>query len=229
MQARPKLLLVEDDKSVSDTLVLALKADFRVIVVETGQLALKACSSEKFAILILDLKLPDMSGASVCVELRNRGFRAPVLVLSGASNVMTKIDLFESGANDYLTKPFVLGELKARLKALSRQSSDILPKTRLQYSDITLDKKSLKVDRSGQFIVLRPKEFAILVYLMERPEEVVSRHELALNIWRDSEIWTNTLDVHVNHLRRKLDKPFKYPLIQTVHGKGYTIDERKNI
>jgi two-component system OmpR family response regulator len=132
--------------------------------------------------------------------------------------------LLDAGANDYLTKPFALGELKARLRALSRVSQGVVwPAIKLEAGDITLDKQTCTVERSGQLISLRRKEFELLECLLEKAGSVVTRQELENRVWPTQEIWTNTLDVHIKHLRDKLDLPFGTSSIQTVHGWGYML------
>ena len=229
MASIPKVLLVEDDKNVSDTLVLALANEYEVDVASTGKSAIYKSDYIDYDQIILDLYLPDMSGIGVCAELRARGLRAPILILSGSADVATKINLLDLGASDYLTKPFALGELKARLRVLARRKL-VIPASnpKLEVYGVILDRRTLNVTRSNIPIVLRRKEFELLATLMECPGQVVSRTELVNAVWPGSDtIWTNTVDVHINHLRDKLDKPFSSPLIHTVHGKGYKIEELK--
>jgi DNA-binding response OmpR family regulator len=228
MSVLPKILLVEDDRYVSDTLLLALKSDFDIDWISSGQGALRRVTSEVYDQIILDLNLPDMSGLVVCQNMRHRGLSAPILILSGNSDILTKISLLDAGANDYLTKPFALGELKARLRALNRPNPVTNLNPILEAYTVTLNKSSYKVTRDEVIIKLRRKEFELLAFLMEHPGEVVGRQTLTNEVWPSHDyLWTNTLDVHINHLREKLDKPFDIPLIHTVHGRGYKFEEIK--
>ncbi|HET8991594.1 MAG TPA: response regulator transcription factor, partial [Candidatus Saccharimonadales bacterium] len=174
-----KVLLVEDNNTVSNTLVFALKNEYDIDVAHTGKSALYKCDYREYDIVLLDLNLPDMSGAQVCALLRQRGLRAPILILSGISEVSSKVNLLDLGANDYLTKPFALGELKARIRALSRPMSPISnQRPFLMAYNVILDRRTFKVYRDKQLIHLRPKEFEMLACLMEKPGQVVSRDEL---------------------------------------------------
>lgn len=221
-----KILLVEDDHGIAMALAHALRATYYVEAVSTGKAAIYKTDFDDFDLIILDLNLPDISGLAVCQQLRERGITAQILVLSGESRVLTKIHLLDAGANDYLTKPFSLGELKARLRNLSRHTAQpIKPLTPLIVGDLSLDRYSYQARRAGVLIPLRPKEFALLECLMERAGTVVSRHTLMRSVWQGAdELWTNTVEVHIKHLRDKIDRPFNEPLIKTVHGIGYKLE-----
>lgn len=224
----PKVLLIEDDRSIAGALALALKTSYDVDVAGSGKLALEKTSALSYEVIVLDLSLPDASGITICQRLRDRGLRTPILILSGDSAVLTKINLLDAGANDYLTKPFSLGELKARLRVLLRtaaRDSALNEKPVLGIYGITLDRQSFLVTRDNTEIHLRRKEFDILEYLLEHAGQVVSRDSLSRYIWQDrEERWTNTVTVHIKSLRDKLYRPFKYNLIHTVHGRGYKLD-----
>lgn len=225
MQSLPKLLLVDDDNSIAKALVAALQSSYSIDVVRGGAQALFKATSEQYGAVILDLNLPDMSGMIVCQQLRDRGIDAPILVLTAENQVLTKINLLDAGANDYLTKPFSLGELKARLRVLMRGASTVQPRARqLTTGGLTLDRQTRTVTREGTPIKLRRKEFALLECLMEHAGSVVTRSALIRYAWHGSdEPWTNTVDVHIKYLRDKLDRPFERPVIQTVHGLGYRL------
>ncbi len=221
----PKLLLVEDDRNIARALALALRNNYSVDIMPTGTEALARARSEQYAVIVLDLNLPDIPGLNVCQQLRGRGIECPILILSGESQVLTKINLLDAGANDYLTKPFSLGELKARLRALarSREPRRQLPQ-QLSVGDVLLDRRTHIVTRDGRSITLRRKEFALLECLMEHAGGVVTRPALVRHAWQGAEDpWTNTIDVHIKYLRDKLDRPFGQPIIQTVHGLGYRL------
>jgi len=225
MPGLPQLLLVEDDHGIGEALSAALKASFVVSLVTTGQRALALTLDSDFDLIIIDLGLPDTGGEQVCRQLLNRGLSAPILILTAQSNVLTKIKLLDMGASDYLTKPFSLGELKARLRALLRVSQNrAADSARLVVGDLLLDKGAFKVSRAGREIKLRRKEFDLLECLMANAGLAVSRQKLIRYGWPSSdELWTNSVEVHIKSLRDKIDRPFGWPLIKTVHGFGYRL------
>lgn len=227
----PKVLLVEDDSSIAGALAQALRSEYDIDIAATGKLALYKTDNEDFEIIVLDLHLPDLSGINVCQQLRERGVSTPILILSGESRVMTKINLLDAGANDYLTKPVSLGELKARLRAIYRTSPKLAPQTRhLEINGLKMDRHTFIVTRDGVTIGLRRKEFALLECLMEHAGAVVTREALNRYVWPgDGMLWTNTVDVHIKHLRDKVDRPFEGRLIRTVHGLGYRIEANQAI
>lgn len=230
MSSLPKLLLVDDDSSLAKALELALHDSYEVDIALNGTQALFKIDNEQYGAIILDLNLPDMGGLSVCQQFRSRGVTAPILILSGEARVMTKIRLLDAGANDYLTKPFSLGEMKARLRAIMRNLPEHKPLPRkLKVDSLLLDRQMHTVTREGMSISLRRKEFALLECLMEHAGNVVTRAALIKHAWYGSEDpWTNTIDVHIKYLRDKLDKPFERPIIQTVHGLGYRLASETN-
>lgn len=231
MQSLPKLLLVEDDRSIANALAQALYTSYEIDIAPTGKLGLYKTDTEQYEIIILDLNLPDLSGTIICQQLRERGVASPILILTGEDKVLTKINLLDAGANDYLTKPFSLGELKARLRVLGRPS---LPRTagpaHLTIDDLVVDRQNFTVSRGGQPVNLRRKEFALLEYLMAHAGSVVTRDALARYVWQGSpNLWTNTVDVHIKHLRDKIDRPFGSKFIKTVHGLGYKFEARASV
>ena len=228
MKALPKVLLVEDDNYISGALALTLKSTYIIDVACTGKSALYKSDTDNYDIVILDLNLPDISGLAVCQQLRDRGVQAPIFILSGEANVLTKIQLLEAGANDYLTKPFVLGELQARLKVLTRVNpKNMWPKTKLEAYGVELNRRTFTAIRNGISINFRRKEFEILDCLMENAGNLVARKEILDRVWKFSdELWTNTLDVHMKGLRDKIDRPFDISLIQTIYGRGYKFEQQ---
>jgi DNA-binding response OmpR family regulator len=225
MQPLPKILLIEDDRGIANALSYALKSTYDVEIAASGKMGLYKTETADYDLVVLDLNLPDIPGLAVCQQLKDRGVRAPILVLSGETKPLVKINLLDAGADDYLTKPFSLGEFKARLRAMlrSRKNYEDKPAAReLSAYGVTLNRQSFTVTRDGIEIGLRRKEFSLLECLMENAGQVVSRDTLTRYAWPGmTEVWTNTVDVHINHLRRKLDKPFAVRLIHTVHGRGY--------
>lgn len=222
MQA-PKILLVDDDRNIARALALALRNNYTVHLAGDGEEALRRLEEQPYSMVILDLNLPRIGGLELCQQLRERGLTVPILILSGETQVLTKINLLDAGANDYLTKPFSLGELKARLRALLRHSIQLVPPNQhLKVSGLVLNRQTHAVVREGVTIRLRRKEFALLECLMEHAGSVVGRAVLIRHAWNGLEDpWTNTIDVHIKYLRDKIDRPFATPLIQTVHGLGY--------
>lgn len=223
MPLLPTILLIEDNRSIADALTQTLQSSYDIDIAATGRLALYKTDIRAYSIIVLDLNLPDMPGIIICQQLRDRGVSTPILILSAENNVLTKINLLDMGANDYLTKPFSLGELKARLRALIRTNHPTghLPE-QLVIGGVLLNRQTHQVSREGVAITLRRKEFALLECLMEHAGSVVSRDVLIRSAWYDtSDFWTNTVDVHIKYLRDKLDRPFDTALIQTVYGLGY--------
>lgn len=226
MNFPPKVLLVEDDRSIAGALAQALRSTYDMDIAQTGKLAIYKTDTDDYDLVILDLNLPDLNGFLVCQQLRERGVKVPILILSAEDKVLTKIHLLDAGANDYLTKPFSVGELKARMRNLIRSVKPVLPAPKqLAVGDLTLDRRTFTVQRDGQVITLRPKEFALLECLMQNAGSVVTRQILTRSVWPENdELWTNTVDVHIKHLRDKIDRPFGQPLLKTIHGLGYKLE-----
>jgi DNA-binding response OmpR family regulator len=225
MAQLPKLLLIEDDHEIALALSQVLATHYEISLVHNGQKGLERAKGCQYSAVVLDLNLPDMSGLEVCHQLRELDSLVPILVLTAEARIMNKIQLLDAGADDYLTKPFSLGELKARLRVLLRSSQVSRQiSQRLQAGDLTLDITRRQAERNGQQISLRRKEFAVLECLMQYPGAVVSREQLGSYAWHHTEnIWPNTIDVQIKYLRDKIDRPFNYPMIQTVHGIGYKL------
>lgn len=226
MPLLPKVLLVEDDPQLARTVMAALSHDYALEYVATGQAALQAAQHTDYDVIMLDVHLPDGHGLTICKQLRERGNQTAILVVSGEANILTKIHLLDAGANDYLTKPFSLGELKARLRVLLRkQHLASNQATYLTVGDLRLDRQGHTVQFADQLIALRRKEFALLECLMEHAGSVVTRQALTRYVWQGAdELWTNTVEVHVKHLRDKLDRRFGVSMIHTVYGLGYKLD-----
>lgn len=225
-----KLLIIEDNKPLANSLKGWLGRQYDVSVSFTGHSGINRLSRETFDLILLDLGLPDLPGQEVCDQIRGAGIRTPVLVLTASEDVSTKVYLLDMGADDYLLKPFNIGELQARMRALLRRS---LPHYRsaevLLVGDLRLDTARRQVERNGQRIELRRKEFDILEYLMNNRGTVVTRAMIISTIWDNNiERWNNTVDVHVKYLRDKVDRPYQHKLITTAYGIGYMIDDRKD-
>ena len=230
MHIQPRVLLIDDDRSIAGALAQVLQADYEVDTAHSGKMGLYKTDNSHYDVIVLDLNLPDISGLEVCRRLRERGVGAPILILSAEDKVLTKISLLDSGANDYLTKPFSLGELKARLRALRRMPRKVdVPGRELSLGGLVIDRSRFTASRSGTEVKLRRKEFDLLECLMEHAGSVVTRDTLARYVWQGSSaLWTNTVDVHIKHLRDKIDRQFDRPLIRTVHGIGYKFEAGRN-
>lgn len=225
-----ELLFIEDGREMALALMQALATSHRITHIETGLEGIEAALTGAFDAILLDLALPDMEGIQVCEALRAAGCATPLIVLTNESHVLTKIKLLDAGANDYVTKPFSLGELKARIRAAQRSSYNLMPRDKLSVGNLTLDIGSYQATRDGQTIQLRRKEFALLECLMRHAGTVVTRTALSSHAWHGTESpWANTIDVHMKYLRDKIDKPFTEPLIRTVHGLGYKIESRQHV
>ena len=217
-----RLLLVEDDPALGEGIRVALKPEgYTVDWVQDGRSALHALTHERFDLAILDLGLPDMDGLDVLRRLRERQQAVPVLVLTARDATSDRIQGLNAGADDYLIKPFEVGELTARLRALLRRSFG-RPQPVLEHGGVRLDPVSQEVSCRGEVVTLQRKEFLLLHQLMSQPGRVLTRDRLeeVLYGWSESAAESNALEVHIHHLRRKL-----YPeLIRTVRGVGYRID-----
>lgn len=221
-----KLLLIEDDRSIALAIARALANTYAVDIADTGKTGLAKVQTGAYELIVLDLNLPDIPGKEVCEQIRKYSASLPLLVLTGDDKVLTKIKLLDAGADDYLTKPFSLGELKVRLRAIHRRVTQQKPKQHvLELGDLSLDSDRHTVERDGQPIRLRRKEFSLLECLMQNAGNVVTRDILSHHAWRENEDpWTNTIDVHIKYLRDKVDRPFDKQLIKTVHGLGYKLE-----
>lgn len=220
-----RLLIIEDDQGIAVSLQESLKKHYVVDVAHTGEDGLFQAEVNHPDIIILDLKLPDMDGQEVCGTLRASRISAPILILTGRAQIEDKILMLDAGADDYLVKPFSLGELNARLRALMRRNQEPLSVI-LATDDLQLDVASRSAKRGATQLNLRRKEFDLLEYLMRNQGNPVSREMILEHVWHnDNDIWTNAVDVHIKYLRDKVDRPFARQLIKTVHGVGYKIED----
>lgn len=221
-----QLLLVEDDPKLSRFIKKGLTEEsFTVDVVATGEDALDRARATAYDLVILDIMLPRMDGFAVCGELRSLGLDVPILMLSARGVVEDRVKGLETGADDYLSKPFSFSELSARVRALLRRPKPIALRL-LRVSDLTLDPVSRVVKRGEQRIDLSAKEYALLEYLMRNTGHVLTRAMIAEHVWNFNwERLTNVIDVYVNHLRRKIEGPGKARLIHAVRGVGYVLGE----
>jgi heavy metal response regulator len=218
-------LIIEDDRAIADFIARGLReAGFAVDVATNGNDGLDAALTEEPDVAIVDLMLPGRDGLSVIDELRKQGRTTPVLILSARRSVDDRVRGLQAGGDDYLTKPFAFAELLARVQALVRRSTRVPESTTLTVADLSLDLLSRKVTRAGQTIELRPREFALLEYLMRNAGKVVSKTMILSHVWEyNFDPQTNIVDVLVSRLRDKIDRPFERKLLQTVRGVGYVI------
>lgn len=220
-----KVLVIEDDPEMRDFLVQGLTRDGHAVDTADDGLAGLAAAQAAFDVIILDRMMPNLDGIEVLRELRARGQATPVLMLSALGEVDHRVSGLQSGADDYLTKPFSFVELAARVEALHRRDSKI-EATTLQIADLTLDLISHTVKRGEQSIELWPLEYRLLEYLMRNADRVVTRNMLLEHVWNLSfDPQTNVVEVHMSRLRGKVDKGFDTRLIQTVRGSGYVLRE----
>ena len=220
-----RVLLVEDDQTIAEFVERGLKeAGFAVERAADGRTGLNRAAAEPYDAAIVDVMLPQMDGLSLIDALRARGIRTPVLILSAKRTVDDRVRGLQTGGDDYLTKPFDFAELLARVQALIRRGTGASEPTRLSVGDLSLDLLSRKVQRGGQLIDLRPREFALLEYLMRNAGRVVSKTSILSHVWGyNFDPNTNVVDVLVSRLRDRVDKPFAEKMLQTVRGVGYVL------
>lgn len=219
-----KILVVEDDRTVGQYVLRGLSEQgFQTDLVADGNEALKAASQGSYDLIVLDLRLPGMSGFEVLRTVRDRGSTMPILVLTAQDAVDFKVQALRAGADDYVTKPFAFEELLARVEALGRRPKQIAPKS-LRVGDLELDIGTREVTRGGRRIELTPKEYAVLEYLMRHAGRVMSRTLITEYAWDyHFDPGTNIVDVVINRLRKKVDQGQAGKLIHTVRGVGYVL------
>ena len=219
-----RILVVEDERKIAEFLRKGLKAEgYAVDVAGDGEAGHFMAGTQDYDLMILDLRLPKMDGITLCRTLRAEKFAAPILMLTVRDSVKDKIQGLDSGADDYLTKPFDFEELLARVRALLRKCG-ATEATRLQVDDLVVDLLGHTASRASAAIPLTAKEFSLLEYLMRNAGVVVSRAMIAEHVWDiHFDSFSNVIDVSVNHLRSKVDKDYPKKLIHTVRGRGYVL------
>ena len=223
-----RILVVEDEKKIAEALRAGLAGeDHEVFLAHTGEEGFYLASADTFDLVILDIMLPGRDGIEVLSTLRKRGLATPVLILTAKDAVEDRVLGLDTGADDYMTKPFALPELLARVRAIARRGVTEQA-LKLRVADLEMDLVAHKVTRASQPIELTAKEFAVLECLLRYQGHVVSREMLAREVW-DETTWIaplyNVIDVHIARLRRKIDEPFAAKLIQTVRGVGFIVRE----
>jgi heavy metal response regulator len=218
-------LIIEDDQTIADFVARGLReAGFAVDLAADGEAGLELASSEPYDVAIVDLMLPKKDGLSVIDELRRRGRSTPVLILSARRSVDDRVRGLQAGGDDYLTKPFAFAELLARVQALVRRATRSPEPTTLTVGDLALDLLTRRVTRGETPIELRPREFALLEYLMRNAGKVVSKTMILSHVWEyNFDPQTNIVDVLVSRLRDKIDRPFETKMLQTKRGVGYVL------
>ena len=220
-----RVLIVEDERKISAYVKRGLEEQgYAVDAAYTGLEALDFADAASYDLILLDILLPEMDGLSVCRELRLRGKRTPVLMLTARDAIDDRVAGLDAGADDYLVKPFALKELFARLRALTRRSGDTAKTSTLQLANLTLDTLTRRVKRGNKIIELAAKEYAVLECLLREPERVLTRTQIAEHVWNyDVYNQSNIVDVYIRNLRRKVDDGFEVKLIHTVRGAGYRL------
>ncbi len=220
-----RVLVIEDDRETAQFLQRALKESGHTAdVAGDGETGLTMARDGGYDVLLVDRMLPRRDGLSIVQTLRGEGVRTPVLILSALGEVDDRVKGLRAGGDDYLTKPYAYTELLARIEALARRTAPEEQATRYTVGDLMLDRLSHKVTRGGEPILLQPREFRLLEYLMRHAGQVVTRTMLLENVWDyHFDPQTNVIDVHISRLRSKIDKGFARPLLHTVRGAGYMI------
>ena len=222
---RRRILVIEDDLETAGQLVDSLTTDgYEVDLAVNGNDALSRARSADYAVMTIDRMLPDVDGIAVMRRLRDDGIVTPVLIISALGEIDDRVRGLRAGGDDYLVKPFAFAELLARVEALARRSSTVVKETILRVGDLEMDLVSRTVRRGGRDIEMLPREFQLLEYLVRNAGHVVSRAMLLQHVWDlHFDPTTNTIDVYVGRVRRKVDGQQGYPLIHTVRGIGYCV------
>lgn len=225
-----RILVVEDESRVADLLKIGLEENgYQVMVAYDGEMGLRLFQADSFDLVISDIILPKLNGFELCREIRKVDDRTPILMLTALGTADDKLEGFDVGADDYMVKPFDFRELLARVRVLLKRravsSVDVVKE--ISYADLHINLERQEVTRGGAFIKLSPKEYNLLVYLVENAEKVVSRVEIAEKVWNTHfDTGTNFIDVYINYLRKKMDKEFDVKLIHTKPGVGFILTDK---
>ena len=222
-----RVLLIEDDVTIARLLKEGLEDEsYAVDVANDGSEGYRTAATDDYDVIILDIMLPEMNGYEVCRALRNDGNKTPILMLTARDTERDIVEGLDTGADDYLAKPFSFDVLLARIRALLRRPNEKLEEI-LQVGDLKLDLSSKKVTRASQEINLTAKEYGVLEYLMRNKGKVLSKEQIISHVWDfDADVLPNNVELFIMFLRRKIDKPFKSKLIHTVSGFGYKLEEK---
>ncbi len=224
-----RILVVEDEPGVARFVRQGLaEAGHAVDVARDGQEGLDYALAAEYDAIVLDIMLPRLNGLDLLRELRNRSVKTPVLLLTAKDAIDDRVKGLDAGADDYLVKPFAFPELLARIRALLRRPP-LQADSVLRVGDLEMDIATRKVSRNGQPVDLTPREFSLLEFLMRHPSQVLTRTQIAEHVWNfDFYNESNVVDVYIGYLRRKIDRGFPYPLIHTVRGVGYLLEEGRS-
>lgn len=221
-----KILVVEDEHTIANSIKKGLEQEtYAVDLAYTGTDGYDLATTEEYDCIVLDLMLPGMDGLTFCKELRSKHIHTPILILTARGQTQDKVVGLDSGADDYLTKPFSFEELLARIRALSRRPKTLISEL-LKVGDLQMNTKTFEIKRANKPILLSSKEFALLEYLMRHPNQILTKEQIITHVWDyDANILPNTVEVYMRNLRNKIDHPFrdKKPLLQTLRGFGYKI------
>lgn len=224
------ILIVEDEKRVADLLKIGLEENgYQTMVAYDGAMGLRLFQSNVFQLVISDIILPKLDGFELCREIRKLNEKVPVLMLTALGSADDKLDGFDAGADDYMVKPFDFRELIARVKVLLRRSAETLAvqPDQIVYADLSINLKLQEVRRKDILVKLSPKEYNLLLYMVENAEKVISRVEIAEKVWNTHfDTGTNFIDVYINYLRKKIDKEFNTKLIHTKPGVGFIFSDK---
>jgi two-component system, OmpR family, response regulator len=223
-----RILVVEDEHRIAQAIKEGLEQEgYAVDVEHDGEAGYNTASSEEYDLIILDVMMPEMNGNEVCRKLREDNNHTPILMLTAKDQDMDVVHGLDSGADDYLAKPFAFDILLARIRALLRRPHQSLGEV-LAVGDLTLDPANKIVERAGKPLNLSTKEFAILEYFMRNPGRILSKNNIISHVWDfDSDVLPNNVEVFITFIRAKIDKPFSSPLLHTVRGFGYKISDTK--
>ena len=222
-----RILIIEDDNAVADFIVRGLgDCGYEVVRAADGKQGKQLALSEEFDLMIVDRMLPFIDGLAIIQAVRDQEIKTPVLILSALGEVDDRVKGLKVGGDDYLVKPFAFEELQARIEALLRRHENSTTQTRLKVADLEMDLLAHKEVRAGQTLNLQPREYRLLEYLMKHAGQVVTRTMLLENVWDyHFDPQTNVIDVHISRLRQKIDKGFERPLLSTVRGAGYMLND----
>lgn len=225
-----KILVIEDEKRVADLLKIGLEENgYQVLVAYDGEMGWRLFQSNDFQLIISDIILPKLNGFELCQKIRKADEEIPIMMLTALGTADDKLEGFDVGADDYMVKPFDFRELLARVRVLLKRRAvakvDVVKE--ISYADLYINLERQEVTRNGEPIKLSPKEYNLLVYLVENAERVVSRVEIAEKVWNTHfDTGTNFIDVYINYLRKKMDKNFEVKLIHTKPGVGFILTDK---
>lgn len=220
-----KILLIEDNTELAQTMQEYLGTFYEVDITHEGASGITKGITPRYDLIILDVVLPDLSGVEVCKKIRSHGIMTPIMMLTAKDSVDQKVEALDAGADDYLTKPFSFKELMARIRAITRRPVSMIADNPITIGSLSIDILSHSVTHNGEPVNLRRKEFSLLEYLARHAGQVVTRQMILDHVWAtENDTISNTVDVHINYLRNKIDRPFKSKLIRTVPGIGYKLE-----